>query len=256
MQDAVITGVSVEATGNAATLCLETHDETDHNVELPVAGTVPDGQDNPVAGIMTAGQAKDLEDIILEVFGLVASVTYSNAGYYEKGSTVRPYATLSITRRGVDVSSEATVVTPMTVEGNTLSYEAITENTSFNISVSHKGKTIPLPALQYRFVNYVYGEVLSDVPVDVANSLANARTLHELSTRTTYSGTLQAGKLFLFGVPGNVTLVCRHTETGAVIPCTTGTELVRRNNSDETDSYSYIIVPASDIDWNFTISNS
>ena len=259
LHDAMVTDASLETGSDSATIVIATNGEGGgHEVVIPKAGTVPTGETDPVAGVMSAQQAQDLEDVILEVFPLIASFTASNAGVYEKGQTVTPAATLGVTRRGVNVLSEATITTSMTVEGNQLSYEAVTENTTLNVSVSHKGSTVQLPALRYTFYNYVYGDVLSALPGDMVEAIAGASTLAELSGRTTYEGRLAANKYFLFAVPGNVNLVCRHAETGAAITgCTTGTVLIPRQcDANTTDSYSYIIVPKSDIAWNFKITNT
>ena len=259
LQDAEVTGVSLETGTENATIVIATNgDGADYGVTIPKAGTVPTGETDPVAGVMSASQAQDLADVVLEVFPLVVAVASSNAGIYEKGQTVTPAVVLNITRRGINVASEATITTPMTVDGSNLSYEAITENTSFNISVTHKGSTVAVAQQQYRFVNYVYGDVISAVPDDVVAAIAASVTLHELSTRTTYSGTLPKNKMFLFAVPGNVTLLCKHSETGANISgCITGTAMVPRQCDPETtDPYSYIIVPSSDVAWNFKITNS
>ena len=257
VKNAKVTGASLETDDDSATVVIETSSQN-HEVTIPKAGTIPTGETDPVAGVMSAQQAKDLDDVVLQVFPLVVTVASSNADAYEKGETVTPAVELSIKRRGVNVASEATITTTMTVDGTSLSYESITENTSFNISVSHKGSTVSVPQQQYKFFNYVYGEVLNAVPSDIVAAISAAQTLCELSNRTTYSGTLAAGKVFIFAVPGNVNLVCRHTETGALISgCTTGTALIpRKCDANTTDSYSYIIVPASDVAWNFKITNS
>lgn len=255
--DARITGTSIESGAESATIRLATG-KAAHEIEIPKAGSVPVGEENPVAGVMSAQQARDLEDVVLEVFPLKVAVVSSNAGSYEKGEEVIPSVTLSITRRGVDVTAEATITTPMVVDGNILSYEAIAENTSFNVSVAHRGATISVSQLQYRFFNYVYGDILDAMPEDIVSAISASGSLRELSGRTTYSGTLAANKMFLFAVPGNISLFCRHTETGAAISgCTTGMALVPRQCDPSTkDYYSYIIVPSSDVAWNFKITNS
>lgn len=238
-------------------LMLERAHSSTLEITIPEAGTIPAGEQNPVAGVMSASQAKDLEDVVLQVFPLAASFASSNAGVFEKGVTVTPAATITATRRGVNVLSEATITTIMTVNGNALSYEEVSSNTTLNVSVTHKGSTVALPALRYTFYNYVYGNVLLEAPSDVAAAIAASTTLAELSARTTYEGRLAANRMFLFAVPGNVNLVCRHAETGSVIPSQTGTALVpRRCDNSITDSYSYIIVPASEIQWNFKITNT
>ena len=232
---------------------------------IPKAGTIPDGETDPVAGVMSAEQAQDLDAVVLQVFPLEVTVASSNAGLFEKGTTVTPDVRIDIMRRGEGVARNTSLVSTMRVAQEAdnylwLTYDAITENTSFNIAVSHKGSTVNVPQQQYRFVNFIYGDVLSAAPEpgSIATHLREARTLSQLSTSTTYNGTLQAGKFFIFGVPGNVSLVCRHSETGAIISgCTTGTvQVPRQNNYDVTDMYSYIVVPSSDVAWNFKITNS
>ena len=260
---------SMEAESNAEDTTISAHksDGTSHSVSIPMAGTTPPGEEAPVAGVMSAAQAADLAEVVNTVFPLVASVYYTNAGVYEKGTSVKPNVVIEAKRRGAGVAQQVTVITNMNLVDMTgneslnllyLDSDAITENTSFNISVSHDGQTAALPQQQYRFLNYVYGAVLDEEPANIASAIYNATTLRELSTRTTYSGTLQAGEMFLFAVPGNVNLVCKHAETGAEISgCETGLKNIpRRNNANVTDAYTYIIVPASDMEWNFKITNS
>lgn len=263
LKDSKLSDVYLDYDRNLVELTLERENCTLWAIDFPIAGSTPSGQESPVAGVMSAGQAEDLDACVLQVFPLSVVVSVTNAGNYERGTSVTPSVYLGITRRGVGVAQETTLTTPMRVVSETannlrLEYDPITENTSFNIAVHHKGSTVNVAQQQYRFMNYVYGDVLTIVPNDIADAIYNARTLQELSTRTTYSGTLQANKLFLFAVPGNVTLLCKHSETGADISgCTTGICLVPRRQDNETrDTYSYIIVPASDVAWNFKITNN
>ena len=260
-----ITNIVIEPSPNDVSVQLPRNDDDAFEAVIPTAGTIPEGEESPVAGVMSAEQAQDLDAVVLQVFPLEVTVASSNAGLFEKGTTVTPDVRIDIMRRGVTVKDYASLSSTLRVVGETtnglrLGYDAITENTSFNIAVSHKGATVNVPQQQYRFVNFIYGDVLSAAPEpgSIATHLREARTLSQLSTSTTYSGTLQAGKFFIFGVPGNVTLMCRHSETGAIISgCTTGTvQVPRQNNYDVTDLYSYIIVPASDVAWNFKITNS
>ena len=264
LKEAKVTGLEAETGSNNVSINLLTADESNHGISLPIAGSIQD--EEPVAGVMSAQQAQDLDDVVQQVFPLVASITYSNAGTFEKGSVVTPSVNVGLTRRGIGVAEQVSLTTTMRIvdtSGNTptdyipLTYDPITQDTSFNISASHKGSTVLLPQQKYKFVNYVYGDAIDERPVNIATSIANASTLSELSTRTTYNGTLPAGKMFLFAVPGNVNLVCRHSETGAAITgCATGTVSVQRKNNTGSDAYSYIIVPSSDVSWNFKITNS
>lgn len=260
-----ITNIVIEPSPNDVSVQLPRNDDDTLEAVIPTAGTIPEGEESPVAGVMSAEQAQDLDAVVLQVFPLEVTVASSNAGLFEKGTTVTPDVRIDIMRRGVTVKDHASLSSTLRVVGETtnglrLGYDAITENTSFNIAVSHKGATVNVPQQQYRFVNFIYGDVLSAAPEagSIATHLREARTLSQLSTSTTYNGTLQAGKFFIFGVPGNVSLVCRHSETGAIISgCTTGTvQVPRQNNYDVTDLYSYIVVPSSDVAWNFKITNS
>ena len=260
-----ITNIVIEPSPNDVSVQLPRNDDDTLEAVIPTAGTIPEGEESPVAGVMSAEQAQDLDAVVLQVFPLEVTVASSNAGLFEKGTTVTPDVKIDIMRRGVTVKDNASLSSTLRVVGETtnglrLGYDAITENTSFNIAVSHKGATVNVPQQQYRFVNFIYGDVLSAAPEagSIATHLREARTLSQLSTSTTYNGTLQAGKFFIFGVPGNVSLVCRHSETGAIISgCTTGTvQVPRQNNYDVTDLYSYIVVPSSDVAWNFKITNS
>lgn len=260
-----ITNIVIEPSPNDVSVQLPRNDDDTLEAVIPTAGTIPEGEESPVAGVMSAEQAQDLDAVVLQVFPLEVTVASSNAGLFEKGTSVTPNVKINIMRRGEGVARNASLVSTMRVAQEAdnylqLTYDAITENTSFNIAVSHKGSTVNVPQQQYRFVNFIYGDVLSAAPEpgSIATHLREARTLSQLSTSTTYNGTLQAGKFFIFGVPGNVTLMCRHSETGAIISgCTTGTvQVPRQNNYDVTDLYSYIVVPSSDVAWNFKITNS
>lgn len=262
-----VTDMSIACDDENVYIDIDVNNGTGHSAIIPTAGTIPEGEEDPVAGVMSAAQAADLAEVVHSVFPLVASVYYTNAGVYEKGLSVRPSVVVETTRRGTGVAQWVSLNTNMNIVDMSgsespnqlyLDYDAVTENISFNISVSHYGQTVTLPQQQYMFVNYVYGQVIDELPANIANAIFGATTLRELSTRTTYNGTLAADKLFLFAVPGNVNLVCRHSETGASISgCVTGqTYVPRQNNPNFTDPYSYIIVPASDIAWNFKIVNS
>ena len=67
---------------------------------IPKAGTIPDGETDPVAGVMSAEQAQDLDAVVLQVFPLEVTVASSNAGLFENGTTVTPDVRIDIMRRG------------------------------------------------------------------------------------------------------------------------------------------------------------
>lgn len=198
-----------------------------------------------------------------ETFPLTIVQT-GNAGTYEVGTSVTPTMSLSITRKGTSVASTA-VVSVSPSEGVTIAQDksgwtgpAINSgNNSFTTTVQQGGQTKTATAA-FNFTYYRYRGAIDSVPSDYAVAI-KALTTKELSTTTTLGSTaLAANKYYLFAVKGdNVTFVVRHAQTGAEISgCVTGTATIEQENQQGSNTYSYVLVPASSSSWNFTISNS
>lgn len=272
LNNAKVAGMEAEYFPDGLSLGVVTEGETAYLIELAVAGTIPDGYESPVAGIMSAEQAATLEDVDLKVFPLEVNVA-GNAGVYEKGRSITPNMALVYTRKGASVPTADVSVLQSTLmyqDSNQFYGDAITENATYNILIEYKGQQITIPAIQYSFFNYVYG-IKYTTPMtvaQVANFIFGRMThtsdpaevvndLEELSGRTTYEGRLAAGEMFIFAVPGTVDLVVRHAESGAIIDSNPFTvRLPRQHDTSTTDAYTCIFVPKSDIDWNFKITNS
>lgn len=272
LTDKKVVGWEIDSGHNWLSLGVVTVDETAYFIDLPIAGSIPDGYESPVAGIMSAEQAATLEEVDLKVFPLEVNVA-GNAGVYEKGRSITPNMALAYTRKGASVPTADVSVLQSTLmynDSNQFYGDAITENATYNILIEYKGQQITIPAIQYRFFNYVYG-IKYTTPMtvaQVANFIFGRMThtsdpaevvndLEELSGRTTYEGHLAAGEMFIFAVPGTVDLVVRHAESGAIIDSNPFTvRLPRQHDTSTMDVYTCIFVPKSDIDWNFKITNS
>lgn len=273
LTNAKVAGMNAEYFPDGISLGVVTEGETAYLIELAVAGTIPDGYEEPVAGVMSAEQAAALEDVVLKTYPLEVTVS-GNAGAYEKGQTVTPSVYLNYLRKGGDIpTNDVTILssTLMRHDINQFYGNAINENATYNITVEHRGSQVSVPPIQYRFLNYVYGIKPSDtMRIDQVPQFIFSRQTHkaepaevvndleELSDITTYEGRLAAGETFLFCVPGTVDLVVRHADTDAPIDgCTPFVaQLPRQCNASTKDTYTCIFVPASDIDWNFKITNS
>lgn len=272
LNNAKVVGMEAEYFTDGLSLGVVTADDTAYFIVLAVAGTIPDGYDEPVAGVMSAEQAAALDDVVLHTYPLEVTVT-GNAGVHEKGKTVTPSVLLSYLRKGGNISTNDVRVLSSTLmyhDANQFYGDAITENANYNVTVEHRGSRVYIP-IQYRFLNYVYGiKTTTPISVDQVPQFIYGRQTHkaepaevvndleELSDITTYEGRLEAGESFLFCVPGVVDLVVRHADTDAPIEeCTPFTaQLPRQCNAAQKDIYTCIFVPASDIDWNFKITNS
>lgn len=208
------------------------------------------------------GRIAALEDA---TFPLTVAAT--GGGTYEVGLSVTPSVSLSITRKGQSVAEEATVSVSGVTNPNVAqdksgwTADAVTPSSATTItattSVTQGGKT-ETKTNQWKFTYYRYRGEVSNVPSDYAAAI-KALATKELSTVTTLGSTnLSANKYYLFAVKGSdVSFVVRHTQTGAEISgCVTGTATIEQENEQGSNTYSYVLVPASSSSWSFTISNS
>ena len=218
-------------------------------------------------GVMTKEDKATFDEMVTEVFPLTVGVVSSNAGTYETGDNVDPQIVLSIKRKGVDVPAseitESISPTPAYVspDKRTISGNRVTSGTTtYQIAVTQGGQTRSIPNQVFNFSYYRYRGALSSKP-DTANIVAAIRALpKELSTVTTLGQTtLEANKYYLFAVKGNVTLIVKNAKSGGTIdiPNTDkGTCTVPQENGQGSNTYSWVIVPASSNTWYFQITNS
>ena len=208
---------------------------------------------------LTEQERANIKALMTEVFPLSVAYTRHNAGVREVGTLVTPTASFRATRQGSPVTPESVTVTPSaTVNGNSWTGTPVSSGSvAYTTQITQGGQTKTLTALTWSFTYYRYRGAISSIPLDYAPSI-KALSTKELSTAGTLGSTaLKAGMYYLFAVKGVVTLVCRHAATDGIIGgCVTGTVELEQENGQGTNTYSYILVPASSNNWNFKITNS
>lgn len=238
------------------------------------------------AGLMSSADKTVFDEMIKEVFQLTVAVASSNAGTREVGSSsigaITPSIVLSITRKGEDVASDATVnISPndgsLSQDKKTYTGPSIWSGTkTYQISVSQGGQTVSIPNQVFKFLPYVYGGELASKPANAAavkTQLESWGSSHGVlsdkknTTAITSDGkiNLPATKYYLFAVKQSaqnipVTLIVKNANSGGTIDVDNsdkGSNLhVTRVNASGSDYYSWIIVPASSNGWTFQITNS
>lgn len=222
------------------------------------------------SGLMSAEDKGLFDDVVTEVFPVKAVISSSNADVREVGTSVTPTIVLSITRKGVDVSSSATVaVTPsgtVGADGKTITDSAISSGSkTYHIDVTQGGQTVSPPNQRFDFKNYLYkGSFASSQKATVKANLVSAiksKTKVLSDDKTLAQTTLAGGDCYLFAVKGHVNLVVKNAKSGGTIsvdPSDKGfiTDFPQENNPSLTNEYSWIIVPASSNTWYFQITNS
>lgn len=200
-----------------------------------------------------------IADLNTAVFPLTVGWGTNNAGTYEVGTEITPTATATATRKGSDVSASATMsVSGATVSGLTATKTAQSSgSTSMQARITQGGQSKTTSTLNWAWSYYRYRGAIGSVPTDYAAAIV-ALGSTELSTTSTLGSTpLAAGKYYLFAVKGTPNLVCRHASTDGLIGgCIKGTATIARKNGSGSDTYSYILIPASTQSWNFKITNS
>ena len=214
----------------------------------------------------------DVDLLLDEKFPLTIAATANNATA-EVGTSIIPRITLTITKKGVDVTADSTIKVTTPSSGTTVGSDnksitgTATSEGSYTIAFSATYNSETKTASKvWSWTNYRYLGELSTEPEDDDAVLTLLKECNsgsgslkkELSTTSTLaSTTLPANKYYLFAVKGEVTLVCRHAATSGIVSATTGTLTVpQANDSTKTNTYSYIIVPASASTWDFKIANS
>ena len=222
------------------------------------------------SGLMSATDKGLFNDVVTEVFPVKAVIASSNAGTFEVGTSVTPTIVLSITRKGVDVASSATVaVTPSgTVGGDnkTITDSAISSSSkTYHIEVTQGGQTVSPANQVFSFKNYLYkGSFASNQKATVKANLVSAiksKTKVLSDDKTLAQTTLAGGDCYLFAVKGHVNLVVKNAKSGGTISVDSSdkgfiTDFPQENNPSLTNEYSWIIVPASSNTWYFQITNS
>ena len=213
------------------------------------------------------GQISDNERITyLEKQTIPLALSYISitpkAGTSERGTTFVPVVRMSIKWKGNNVADKSTVTaTPaVTLATNNEAFTGatISNDTTYKVSVNYDGIKGNFPDISYIFREYRYRGELSSVPSDYVSAIKGLDTQELNETATLGSTNLPANKYYLFAVVGNKRLVCRHAATGGLISGTvTGTcQIPRQNGTKNDNTYSYILVPKSEIAWAFTITNS
>jgi hypothetical protein len=214
----------------------------------------------------------DVQELAQATFPLVVAYGTENSGKYEYGDTVTPSVAWTVKRKGQNVTPSSAVVTSNlggTLAQDKLSYAApamtLTAEKTFKVAVSQGGQTVTLDTKTWTPTFYRYRGEVSSVPSDYADKI-KALATKELSTGTTLGTTsLAKNKYYLFAVKSDtaVTLVVRENSTNAIVSGTvTGTvTLTQENNYQEggsarTNTYYYVLVPASTSAWTFKITNS
>ena len=216
---------------------------------------------------MDQGQISDNERITyLEKQTIPLDLSYTaitpTAGTSERGTTFVPVVRISIKWKDNNVAAQSTVtVTPaVTLATNNEAFTGatISNDTTYKVSVNYDGINGNFPDISYIFREYRYRGELSSVPSDYVSAIKGLDTQELNETATLGSTNLPANKYYLFAVVGNKKLVCRHAATGGLISGTvTGTcQIPRQNGTKNDNTYSYILVPKSEIAWAFTITNS
>ena len=222
------------------------------------------------SGLMSATDKGLFDDVVTEVFPVKAVIASSNADVREVGTSVTPTIVLSITRKGVDVASSATVaVTPSgTVGGDnkTITDSAISSGSkTYHIEVTQGGQTVSPANQVFNFKNYLYkGSFASSQKATVKANLVSAiksKTKVLSDDKTLAQTTLAGGDCYLFAVKGHVNLVVKNAKSGGTISVDSSdkgfiTDFPQENNPSLTNEYSWIIVPASSNTWYFQITNS
>ena len=224
-------------------------------------------------GLMKSEDKQMFDDMVPEVFPVKVAIASSNAGTYEVGDaqhSVTPQIVLSITRKGADVSSSATVaVTPSGTVGSnnkTITDSAIfSSSKTYHIEVTQGGQTVSPPNQRFDFKNYLYkGSFASSQKATVKANLVSAiksKTKVLSDDKTLGQTTLAGGDCYLFAVKGHVNLVVKNAKSGGTISVDSSdkgfiTDFPQENNPSLTNEYSWIIVPASSNTWYFQITNS
>jgi hypothetical protein len=216
---------------------------------------------------------RKLDILLKRVFPVTIKVlNQSGFGTYELGDVVTPSISWEVTR---EIEGEVTD-TSVTLQSSTGSVWANSEtdplngitsyvwtspivNTQYRVIISgSEFQDLTIGPLAVKFTRYRYYGILSNYPESITEDLVKSLGTSELNDSGTLRNTLlNAGKYFLFVVPGIRTLVVHHSGTDGIIDSESGTVVVSRKNGTDTGyTYSWVLVPSSNTDWSFNIIES
>jgi hypothetical protein len=222
-------------------------------------------------GLSSGNVESALGELASEVFPLEVTVgTYTDT--YEVGDEITYEIPIAIKRHGEYVDKTATiVVSPNTAHFDTTNHKLVDEglyppqagSISYTVEATQGGQiksvTAKISTMFYLYAGDI-GTSTLETDTAVKNKIESSwrNSNKTLSNATTKGSTpLAASHYYLFAVKSSVSLVVRDAATNGVISgCTTGTVTIERVNESDSDSYSYVIVPASSLAWSFKITNS
>lgn len=213
--------------------------------------------------------SEKLEKLYDAVFPVTISLTGSEGfGDHEEGTRVTPRIEWSLSELrpgtyGIIASSSAdnqtwTKVTEMNLDSPVGSYgfPATMTDRYYRLEFKSGSSKSTLGPLMVNFGRYRYMGALSEVPVEVTEDLIKSLPMKEISSDSSLSEmTLEKGHYFLFAVPGVHSPVVKELGTGGIVEAETGTVEVYRENqtSQYSSTYTWVLVPASGIDWKFQV---
>lgn len=224
-------------------------------------------------GVTTAQVQSQIDEslapILNDLYPLVAAYGptpdgCTDSGKFEYGTSVRPGVSFLATRNGVEVTPISVDVSPNTAwgfqSGNTYaatSAEVLIATKTVNVGITQGGQTANTGDKSWQPTFYRYKGAVDSTEVSAAIIKSLPK---ELSTVTTLGATaLAAHKSYIFAVKSNtpVNLVVRHAVTDFPIDgAVTGTITLEQENGFQSNTYYYVVVPASADPWSFKITNN
>lgn len=255
--------VSASATTESVKLTIDRTKAESLQVDLPIAGTLNE-DDEPLAGIMSGQQAKDLADATSKCFPLEFIDEGDNTGVFEVGTQVQAIIAFSIMKQGENVTEQCEITANgLSVEiddegiAHLTSHDWITYNQTFRVVIKLGDETIK-KTYEYKFMNYVFGFSFDEATKkDPKESIGSGCGGYWLSDDFTLGPThLRPGEGYLFAVPNYSTLIVRDESGAEITDCEFGYKDVEYLESVGKRVYAYIIVPASTKSWTFKITNN
>lgn len=207
------------------------------------------------SGSLSAEEKDALASLVDDKYPLTLTIS-GNGGIKERGTSVVPSATLTVKRGSTDVTSSSTMTASSgTLTGSSFSDTAITSAKTYTFTATYNGKT-KTANISYSFLNYRYRGMLSTLPGTDEQVLSAIQSASKEFSESAILGAtnLSANKYYIFAVVGTHSFEIRENSTNGVVSAAkTGTISVPRVNATANDTYSYIIVPASDMAWTFKI---
>ena len=250
-------GVVVTEGVNSATIAIKRADADALTCLIPSAGK--DENDNYMAGVMSGEQAKNLEDVVGEVYPMVVECE-DLGGDFEIGTEAAQEATCIVTMRGENISGGCHVTATsgleasVTEDGISIVTNGITSDRTEKLTIDY-GTYVWEKEFTFKFKRNVYVTIFDEESTEDPTVLIGTGSTY-LSDDTTIGKTeLAAGQGAIVAIPGMIQLICRDS-CGAEI---SGTEMGYKDIEQpdgSTYKYTYIIVPASTRRWWFYINNN